>query len=96
MGEARRRREAKAAREAAYRLGGEPALKELIEPGETVECPICDRGLTGPVSPGYPRGAQVICSLCKGKGGIRRSTPKEDGSVRFLDFLSCIPLPRRY
>jgi hypothetical protein len=105
MGEAKRRREAKAAREAAYRLGGEEALKQLIEPGETVDCPMCDwQGLL-PAGPGAPEGAKVTCFLCKGKGGLMRflrAAPVALDLEAFIpqkpavDALACCPRPRRY
>ena len=102
MGEAKRRREERAAREAAWRLGGGDALKAMMLPDETIECPVCDRnGLVGPVSRDYPKGAQVRCPLCDGKGGLRRSGPREEnatrpgGTPRFLDLLSIVPRPRR-
>jgi hypothetical protein len=100
MGEARRRREARAAFEAAWRLGGAEALKVMVAPGETFECPVCDWNGLVPVSDNYPAGARTVCPLCDGKGGLRRSGPREDeatrpgGKPRFLDLLSTAPRPR--
>lgn len=98
MGEARRNREARAAREAAWRLGGELALRELVAHGENIVCPLCDRNGLVDAGEGAPRGARKTCPLCQGKGGLRRPAylgPPDSPGAYFRDHLVAVSRPRR-